>query len=480
MNRLLICLIFCFVSVAGHASDTEQPNVLFIMVDDLRVELGAYGAQHVKSPHIDQLAASGTRFANAYVSVPVCGASRASLFTGMRALPDRFKNYFTWVEKDAPEATTIFEQFKNNGYYTVGYGKIFHQTQDTAAKSWSAGKAWVADYDQDPALKTAWRDYQRPENIAEYQKTNRGPSTEMFDGPDDAYFDGKVANKAISTINKLAKSDQPFFVAVGFVKPHLPFNAPKKYWDMYDAGQFILPYDTNNPNPRGNLPKGAPDRAYHHFGELRAYSDTPEGKTPVSAEQGRRLIHGYHASVSYADAQVGKLLAELDKLEITDNTIVILMGDHGYSLGEHGLWCKHSTFDVATKTPLIIRAPNKPANQTVEGLVEFIDVFPTLTDLAGIPTPEQAAGMSLAKHMSDDSLPARSAVFPRYHSAEAIHTDQYTLTQWYNNNGKLGAEMLYDNQNDPDETQNLAKMSEYKDVRKSLERQLKRHMSRRK
>ena len=156
------------------------------------------------------------------------------------------------------------------------------------------------------------------------------------------------------------------------------------------------------------------------------------------------------------------------------------MGDHGYSLGEHGLWCKHSTFDVATKTPLIIRAPNKPANQTVEGLVEFIDVFPTLTDLAGIPTPEQAAGISLAKHMSDDSLPARSAVFPRYHSAEAIHTDQYTLTQWYNKNGKLGAEMLYDNQNDPDETQNLAKMSEYKDVRKSLERQLKRHMSRRK
>ena len=129
---------------------------------------------------------------------------------------------------------------------------------------------------------------------------------------------------------------------------------------------------------------------------------------------------------------MGKLLAELDKLEITDNTIVILMGDHGYSLGEHGLWCKHSTFDVATKTPLIIRAPNKPANQTVEGLVEFIDVFPTLTDLAGIPTPEQAAGISLAKHMSDDSLPARSAVFPRYHSAEAIHTDQYTLTQWYN------------------------------------------------
>ncbi|MAV75406.1 MAG: hypothetical protein CL691_02120 [Cellvibrionales bacterium] len=471
MNRLLIYLIFSFVSVAGHASDTEQPNVLFIMVDDLRVELGTYGAQHVKSPHIDQLAASGTRFANAYVSVPVCGASRASLFTGMRALPDRFKNYYTWVEEDAPNAKTIFEHFKNNGYHTVGYGKIFHQTQDTAKKSWTSGRAWIADYDQDQTRNTSFRNYQRPENIAEYRKTNRGPSTEMYDGPDDSYFDGMVADKTMRTMAKLAKGDQPFFLAVGFVKPHLPFNAPKKYWDLYEPEQFVLPL--------AELPKDAPDRAYHKFGELRAYSDTPP-KGPVSEEQARRLVHGYHAAVSYTDAQVGKVLNKLDGLGLSENTIVILMGDHGYSLGEHGLWCKHSTFDVATKTPLIIRAPNKPANQRVEGLVEFIDVFPTLTDLAGIPKPEQAAGMSLAKHMSDDSLPARSAVFPRYHSAEAIHTDQYTLTQWYNNNGKLGAEMLYDNQNDPDETQNLAKMPEYKDVRKSLERLLKRHMSHRK
>ncbi|MEE3240865.1 MAG: sulfatase [Pseudomonadota bacterium] len=477
MSRILIYLIFYFiVAIPSHASNIKKPNVLFILVDDLRVELGVYGAQHVKSPHIDQLAATGTRFANAYVSVPVCGASRASLLTGMRALPDRFKSYYTWVEKDAPEAITLFEQFKKNGYYTVGFGKIFHQAQDTAKKSWSTGTAPVLGSNQDPSSTTGWRDYQRPENIALYKKIKHGPSTEIFDGLDESYIDGKIAKKAISTISKLAKLDQPFFVAVGFVKPHLPFNAPKKYWDMYDADQFNLPYDVDD-DPRYNLPKHAPDKAYHHYNELRAYSDMPEKPMPINAEKGRRLIHGYHASVSYVDAQVGKVLAELDRLGISDNTIVVLLGDHGYSLGEHGLWCKHSTFDVATKTPLIVRAPNMPQNQTVEGLVEFIDVFPTLTDLAGIPTPEQVAGISLASHLKDESFPAKVAVFPRYLSAEAIHTEQYTLTQWYNKQGLVAAEMLYDNINDPDETINLANLPDYQSIRKDLESQLKRHMT---
>jgi len=469
---LLTLLLSTFINSMVNASEGKQPNVLFIMVDDLRVELGAYGGKHVQSPNIDKLADQGTRFANAYVSVPVCGASRASLYTGMRALPKRFTNYYTWVEKDAPEATTIFEQFKNNGYTTVGYGKIFHQTQDTAKKSWSEGRAWTADHDQKDSLKTSWRDYQLPDNIAEYKKTNRGPSTEMFDGPDDVYFDGKVTNKAIKTINELAKSDKPFFLAVGFVKPHLPFNAPKKYWDLYDANQFIL--------PKNSLPIGAPQRAYHNFGELRAYSDIPESPQPVGDEQARLLVHGYHASVSYADAQVGKVLDHLESLGLSDDTIVILMGDHGYSLGEHGLWCKHSTFDVATKTPLIIRAPNMPSNQTVEGLVEFIDVFPTLTDLAGIDTPAQAAGMSLVGHLKDDSLPARSAVFPRYHAAEAIHTDEFTLTQWFGADKKVKAQMLYDNKNDPDETRNLANQAEYKSVLRDLSKQLATHMKTRK
>jgi len=463
---LLILSLSASFFAQAETSSEKQPNVLLIMVDDLRVELGAYGGKHVQSPNIDKLADQGTRFANAYVSVPVCGASRASLFTGMRATKDRFKNYYTSVDKDAPTATTIFEQFKNNGYHTAGYGKIFHQVQDTAAKSWTSKKAW------EWRRHARNRGYQLAKNIAEFKATKSGPTTEMFDGPDDVYFDGKLANKAVETLDKLAKSEQPFLLAVGFTKPHLPFNAPKKYWDLYDAEQFVL--------PESALPIDAPKSAYHQFGELRSYSDTPKAPLPVGDEQARRLVHGYHAAVSYADAQVGKVLDHLESLGLSDDTIVILMGDHGYSLGEHGLWCKHSTFDVATKTPLIIRAPNMPSQQTVEGLVEFIDVFPTLTELAGIATPEQATGISLVKLLGDDSLPARSAVFPRYHSAEAIHTDQYTLTQWFDINNRVRAQMLYDNKNDPDETRNLAVLPKYKSVLNDLSGQLAAHMNTRK
>ena len=456
----LFLLVICLNAWAAEPSK-QPPNVLFIMVDDLRVELGSYGAQHLLSPHIDSLAEQGTRFANAYVSVPVCGASRASLFTGMRATKTRFTNYYASVEKDAPEATTIFEQFKNSGYYTEGLGKIFHQMRDTESKSWSSGEVW------NWRSQSRFRDYQRPENIEEFKATKSGPSTESFDGPDDAYFGGKLANKTVETLGKLAKSEQPFFLAVGFTKPHLPFNAPQKYWDLYDPAQFELA-------PAG-LPTDAPRRAYHNFGELRKYSDTPPGTQPVGAEQARRLIHGYHAAVSYTDAQVGKILASLDKLGLAENTIVLLMGDHGFILGEHGLWCKHSTFDLATKTPLLISAPGKPANQVVEGLVEFIDIFPTLTDLAGIATPEQAAGTSLVNLLDDANLPARSAVFPRYHAADAIHTDQYTLTQWFSADNRVLAEMLYDNKNDPDETRNLANDKAYEAVLKDLSRQLAKH-----
>jgi len=465
---LSLILISLSPSIWANTTADKQPNVLFIMVDDLRVELGSYGGKHVLSPNIDKLAQQGTRFNNAYVSVPVCGASRASLFTGMRALPERFVTYYSSVEKDTPNATTIFEQFKNNGYETVGYGKIFHNTQDTAEKSWSSGKAWIADYDQNPELYTQWRDYQLAENIAEIKSTGKGPSTEIFDGPDESYFDGKVAIKTINKMTELAKLNKPFFMSVGFVKPHLPFTAPKKYWDMYDANQFEL--------AGKNLPIDAPENAYHHFGELRAYSDTPTSPLPVGDEQARRLIHGYHAGVSYADAQVGKVLAKLDELGLADNTIVILMGDHGYSLGEHGLWAKHSTFDVATKTPLIIRAPNMPAKQAVEGLVEFIDIFPTLTDLAGIPTPKQIAGTSLAQLVKNPNLPAKSAVFTRYHGAEAIHTEQYTLTQWFAADNTVKAQMLYDNQNDPDETRNLANLPKYRQVLAGLSNKLSVHM----
>jgi iduronate 2-sulfatase len=466
-----LLLLTLFGAMATNAQE-KPPNVLFIMIDDLRPELATFGSKHAISPNINELAQQGTKFTRAYVSVPVCGASRASMFTSMRPLPDRFKTYNSSVDKDAPNAVTIFQQFKDHGYQTTAYGKIFHKTQDTAARSWTDGKAWVAKMDQKPSLKTGFRDYQSPANIEEFQRTKKGPSTEMLDLPDDAYFDGKVTNKAIEKLTTLAKSKQPFFLALGFVKPHLPFTAPKKYWDLYDPQQFKIPENT--------LPKDAPINAYHTFVELRGYSDTPPQPQPVGDEQARRLIHGYHAAVSYADAQVGKVLATLDSLNLSDNTIVVLMGDYGYALGEHGLWCKHSTFDLATRTPLIIRAPEIKGNQVVNGLVEFIDIFPTLTELARIQTPEQMAGTSLVPLLKDPSLPAKSAVFPRYHAAEAIRTERYSLTKWFNKKGGVDAQMLFDHQNDPSELLNVANVPGYQHILVDLGTQLENHMETRK
>ena len=486
--RAIICTLVIFLFPACTSQGLNgKPNVLFIMIDDLRGELGVYGSEHALSPNIDSLAAQGTQFTKAYVSVPVCGASRASLITGMRALPDRFINYYTSVGIDAPQATTIFETFKNNGYHTVGYGKIFHNTQDTASKSWTSGSAWIPGMDQ-VSERNIPHDYQLPENIAMKKSTGLGPATEIFDGPDDSYFDGQLAVKAMNTLTELSAGDAPFFLAVGFVKPHLPFNAPKKYWDLYSRDQFSLAdWDT--------LPEGAPIQAYHEFGELRDYSDTPsriaydekftfdtsvkafrqKNPKPVSDELARRLIHGYHASVSYVDAQVGLVLDKLETLGLAENTIVVLMGDHGYSLGEHGLWCKHSTFDVATKTPLIIKVPGMPKGNVVDGLVEFIDVFPTMTQLAEIETPDQAAGLSLVAALKDPDAPTREAVFPRYHSAEAIHTGRYTLTQWFDAGDNVAEQMLYDNEQDPDETLNLAYLPNYTDVLNELSTKLATH-----
>ena len=491
--RYTLFILFLLSSVCAFADNATKPkpNVVFIMVDDLRTELGSFGSKNAISPNIDKLAEQGTLFKNAYVSVPVCGASRASLFTGMRATRKRFKNYFTSVEKDAPEAITLFEQFKKNGYQTMGFGKIFHVVQDTAEKSWSSKQAWLPEIDKAMASVNVnshhSRDYQSPINIQRYKATKQGPSTEMVDVPDNAYFDGKLTQKAIEQLTNLSlaqktekahfdknqvTTEQPFFLAIGFVKPHLPFTAPKKYWDMYDPKQFKI--------PSNSLPIEAPKNAYHKFGELRSYSDTPIAPEPVGDEQALRLIHGYHAAVSYVDAQVGLILSTLEDLGISDNTIVVLAGDHGYSLGEHGLWCKHSTFDLATKAPLIIRTPNSKGGGVVDGLVEFIDIYPTLTELANIPTPNQVTGISLIPQLTNPLLASRGAVFPRYHAAEAIRTAQYSLTQWFDKKGIVKAQMLYDHKNDPDETVNLANDEKYETILENLSEQLQVHLKARK
>ena len=487
MKNLLL-IFMCSLSIAFNAiaSDVKPANILFIMIDDLRPELGAYGSTAVKSPNIDSLASEGVLFANAYANVPVCGASRASMMSGIRPTETRFVGYQARIDEDAKGAETLFGYLKKQGYYSQSIGKILHFPDDSNA-GWS-----TPPWNPKPKIKRiGHRNYQSAENIASFLKGRVGPAYEATDVPDNHYFDGMIADQAITSLESASQRDQPFFMAVGFLKPHLPFTVPLRYWDLYREDDIDL---ASNPL----MPVGAPRQAIHSWGELRKFEGIPKAPHPVPDAMAKKLVHGYLASVSYSDAQVGKLLAKLKQLDLDDNTIVILAGDHGFSLGEHGLWVKHSPFDVATRTPLIVKLPTKlteksamgllregtsskssetkpsrnPGVGTAEGLVEFVDIFPTVLELLGKPKLPQLQGDSFVSQLLDVNAPGKVAVFPRWHAADVIKTDRYAMTEWFDQQGQVTARMMFDHLNDPKETVNLAEHKDYKSLVADLHEQL--------
>ena len=422
----------------------DRQNILFIPVDDLRPQLGCYGHPQAVTPNIDRLASQGTTFLRAYCQVPVCGASRASLLTGVRPLRNRFVDFKTEVDTDLPGALTMPQYFRENGYTTISVGKVFHHTLDTAERSWSS-TPWRPTHDPDESR----RNYLLPENKArDVGEKTRGPAFESADVDDVAYDDGKIAERAVEELRRLAGQDEPFFLAAGFLKPHLPFNAPKRYWDLYKRAELTL---AGNPY----RPKGAPDQAMHNWGELRNYADIPpEG--PLSEDMARSLVHGYNAATSYIDAQVGRLLAELDMLGIRDNTIVVLWGDHGWQLGEHGLWCKHCNFNTSLNAPLIVSAPGAKGGQECDALVEFVDIYPTLCSLAGLPLPCHLEGDSLMPLLQKPRRAWKEAVFSRFGRGDSVRTDRYLYTEWTDSDGKLISRMMYDHDADPGENVNIS------------------------
>ena len=442
-------LWLCFFITFSFA----KPNVLFIAVDDLRPELACYGKQHIHSPNIDALAKSGVLFERAYCMVPTCGASRASLLTGLRPSPSRFKNYLTWAEKDAEGITTLNTHFKQSGYTTVGLGKIFHHKTDSRI-GWSKDvwQSKINDWHDLPAKRAAVRKLKRAN--PEWTK-NRGAPFESFDAPDDEYRDGATAAQAIKELEALAKTpDQPFFLAVGFYKPHLPFCAPKKYWDMYDAAEIELP---NN----RYAPKDAPEGAVHTSGELRSYATVPPAG-PMSEEMARNLIHGYFACVSFTDAQVGRLLDALDRLNLAEDTIVVLWGDHGWQLGEHGMWIKHSCFETSMHAPLLVRVPGRSikAGTRVTSLVEFIDIYPTLCDLTNTEPPSHLQGDSMVPLMLDPTATWKKYAIGRYKNGDTIKSDTHRFSEYRTRSGEVSGAMLYDHRDDPDENTNVASSSD--------------------
>jgi len=449
-------LVFFFL-IGGIRA--EKPNVLFIAVDDLRPEILKFGAEYSVTPYIDRLCEQGVRFERAYCMVPTCGASRASLMTSVRPTRDRFKSFNSYASKDAPSAKPIHTHFKEQGYYTVSLGKVFHGKGDHE-DGWSE-KPWRSDV----------KAYVTKEAIEQLEKDAkgrmRGPATESANVEDVVYRDGQIAKRAVEQMEKLAKRNQPFFLAVGFTKPHLPFNAPTRYWELYDKKTVKMPDNFY-------IPKGAPSISIHASGELRNYSDIPK-KGPISEETALNLIHGYHACVSYVDVLIGQVLDQLDALRLKDNTVVVLWGDHGWNLGEHTLWCKHSCYETSLHAPLIISVPGMKEikkGRAARQLTEFIDIYPTLCELAGVRIPDHVEGKSLLPVLLNPEAVHKPFAISRFGEGDTIRTHRYRYSLYRDRNGKVIGRMLYDHKVDPAENKNIAVNPEHALLVKRLETQL--------
>ena len=475
------------VGAAGTASTaarptTEKLNVLFIAVDDLRPDLGCYGNPSVRSPNLDRLAKSSVLFHRAYCQSPVCGPSRASILTGLRPDTTRVWGNKTHFREIRPNVVTLPQQFKRVGYHTEAIGKVLHGKMDDPG-SWSvpvwppgglqAGMQYVdiealsALGQSDPGRVLTGEEIP----TLEWKKRTSWQAPEV---PDNALQDGEVADRAVGALREL--QEKPFFLAVGFQKPHLPFTAPKRYFDLYDPDRLPIPRDPQRP-------VDSPDLAFTNWQELRGYTDIPR-TGPLPPGKARELVHGYYAATSYMDAQLGRILGELDRLELADHTVIVVFGDHGWHLGEQQLWAKTTNFELAARVPLMIRVPGMMAGgRGCDGIVELIDMFPTLCDACGVASPQDLEGTSMLPLTDDPQSRWKSAAFtqiPRPYLADqdwkqmgySMRTERYRFTEWADRDSTVVARELYDLGVSPIETVNLAVLEENRPLIQRLSEQL--------
>jgi len=471
-------------AMADSSASGTRPNVLFIAVDDLRPELACYGTRgqpiKAKTPRLDGLAESGVQFRNAYCNQAVCGASRVSLMTGLYPEYTKERTYHVtdWRKRWA-DVVTMNQHFKANGYTTVGLGKIYHGTGGPGVdpENWTE---WIRISGKQYANPESFKQMRESKSHAPGKKTkSRGPATEAAEVADGVYSDGMRAAEGVRQIKKLAVAGKPFFLAVGFTKPHLPFNAPTKYWDLYKREDFAMPKNLG-------VPPGYPEWARNRNpGELRAYADIPVKGTPADfpMELNLRLIHGYHACVSYTDRNVGVLLDALESSGAADNTIVVFWADHGWKLGDHSSWCKHTNFECDTRVPLMIRYPKIPtAKGECKAMVELIDLYPTLCELCGLELPKHLQGKSLVPVLEDQSAKHRDYAYSSYpHNASnarkrvighSIRNRSYRYTEWWEKDtDKVVARVATNINADPGETTNL--LPEHEALAKLLSADLK-------
>ncbi len=469
LPRRLALASLAFVSLAANAlfaAPPQRPNVVMILVDDLKPLTGAYGDKHALTPELDRLAAKGVRFDSAYCNQAVCAPSRFNLMLGARSTTLGIYNFGKNFRDFYADTVTLPQHFKNSGYQVESMGKIYHIGHGTYGDdaSWSIPhhKDLVIEY-VDPKSKTS--DQLTKEEALFSNKPSkglpRGAAWESPDVADEAYADGRVAAHAITRLKAAKeKPGQPFFLAVGFARPHLPFSAPKKYWDLYDPRKLPLPENEKAPEGVENIKRG---------GEVAQYFPVPE-KLPESGLYDeplkRKLIHGYYASTSYVDAQIGKVVRAIDELGLAENTIIVLWGDHGFHLGDLGIWTKHTNFEQANRIPLFVIAPgvSKPGTAT-KTFAETVDIFPTLAELAGLSMPKQPFaidGKSLVPALKNPATLVRDYAyhcFPRGKLiGRSIRTERYRLVEWrtHDKAAKLASVELYDYVADPLETKNHA------------------------
>tara|TARA_R110002096_G_scaffold400804_2_gene597522 strand:- start:19150 stop:20751 length:1602 start_codon:yes stop_codon:yes gene_type:complete len=496
---------------ANNASNGEKKNILFLSIDDLKPLLSNYGASQMHTPNFDRLAKMGMTFTNAHVQYAVCGPSRASVMTGTN--PDKTKvwDLHTDFRASAPSLMSMPEYLISQGYETTAVGKIYHKGSSSPGhdgKSWSMPHQLPDNYDP-AAGEAAFSYYQNQEtkrNMAKLVEEAKAkgikkggklrnyvfkrlkPSTENTDVSDTAYQDGLYTQTALKQLNDLENTGKPWFLGVGYQKPHLPFVAPKKYWDLYDRDKIELAKFQQ-------LAEGTPKFAYHSFGELRAYSDIDSklgvGDKLPEAKQ-RELIHGYMACISYIDAQLGILFDELEKRNILDDIIIVLWGDHGWHLGDHTEWCKHSNFEQATRIPFMFAGPGVKENQKSHHPVNLVDLFPTVFELANVKQSAQIDGKSLVPLLDNDTTTSIEADFAYHQYARgkrmgySIRTERYRYTEWHDNNyrsygnyndGNIVGIELYDYEKDPLETKNWFDDSQYASTVKDLKSKLRSHLT---
>ncbi len=475
LRSAVVIVLFGLLSASVLAGG--RPNVLLILVDDLKPALGCYGDRVAKTPNLDALAARGLRFDLAYCNQAVCAPSRFTLLLGSHSTSTGLYGLGSQLRKRLPDAVTLPQYFARYGYRTESLGKVFHvghgNRGDPDSFSVPPYRDKVIEYldsaSADGGQLTREEALFTNRSLDHIRSLPRGAAFESPAAEDDDYADGRVAAEAVRRLRaarvRREQNGTPFFIAVGFVRPHLPFSVPKRYWDLYDPASLPMPSFRQ-------LPAGAPAVAGKRGGEITAYKPVPE-KGPIPWELQRQLIHGYYAAVSYVDAQIGKVVSELDRLGLRDDTIVVVWGDHGFHLGDHGIWTKHTNYEQANRIPLMVIAPGvTQAGTKTRQLAESVDLFPTLAELAGLPPPEVPQpidGKSLVPVLRRPGRRVRDHAYhayPKRKLGRAIRTERYRLVEWrsFPTSGQSKKDWLdgpveyelYDYEADPLERENLA------------------------